>query len=95
MSEEWDLNRLKNEVLCTTGCKVNEVAISMIVTSYLAEVSKNRQECIVDGICWDCDGSGLVRSNYMKNGKYVFHKEKCSDCNGSGVIISTTQAGKG
>ena len=36
--------------------------------------------------CWTCDGSGMVRRNYEKDGGYVFHKITCPDCGGSGVL---------
>jgi len=44
--EVWDLKRLKNQVVSTTGCKVNDLAISIIVSSYLYEVSEYEQDKI-------------------------------------------------
>lgn len=46
--ETWDLKRLKNEVVSTTGCKVSDLAICIIISSYLHEVSKGRQSDIIE-----------------------------------------------
>ncbi len=36
--------------------------------------------------CFDCAGKGVVRRNFMRDGKYVLHKETCSDCKGTGKV---------
>jgi DnaJ-class molecular chaperone len=38
-----------------------------------------------DIFCDRCDGSGKLRANYEKDGKYVFHKEVCYKCKGIGI----------
>lgn len=34
--------------------------------------------------CWKCDGTGRLRANRTKNGRYVFAKRPCDECNGTG-----------
>lgn len=41
---------------------------------------------LTQDICWACDGSGKLRANYMRDGKYVFRKIVCHECAGRGEL---------
>jgi hypothetical protein len=35
-------------------------------------------------LCWNCEGSRVLRNNSSKNGTYTFGKIKCHTCKGNG-----------